>query len=51
MGLGDHGSATSTNSQRWHLTPREQGDSPTRAKRDFIAYLARVTKCNRHTPQ
>jgi len=28
MGLGDHGSATSTNSQRWHLTPREQGDSP-----------------------
>jgi hypothetical protein len=22
---------------------------PTRAKRDLIAYLARVTKCNRHT--
>ena len=40
MGLGDHGSATSTNSQRWHLTPREQIKSPTRARtRDFTAYL------------
>ena len=41
MGLGDHGSVTSTSSERWHLTPREQIKSPTRAQtRDFTAYLS-----------
>jgi hypothetical protein len=49
MGLGDHGSVTSTSSERWHLTPREQIKSPTRARLGTALHICTCDKCNRHT--